>query len=748
MTWRTAAKRITGIRLPDFSRRTLQRPFEIGLAGVALMGIPRMSTDIVADQPLLILAGLLCLVSSQILLVVQCLRPSRLVWPLTILAGLGLVLVVGGQLLDATQGAALWRVDAWLGVTFAFLAILHPRERQLPALAVTGMLCFAAVALAGGVDWRPQLLAMIFTAVPIALLALARLVVVALIDEGIAHRVAGEVNARLDGAARDTLEVSASLRRETHDSLLHCLQLIGASWSTLPASDIRAMCRRALRKLSERPPEVATPDATTLDEALRTAVSDEPCSLAWDVDAGTLPPEVARAIGGATREAVRNVMKHCPGARATVRARCGADITRVEIRDGGPGFDAAAYPRGRWGLRNSIAARMESVGGAASVVSGTRGTTVTLTWPAASPPTSHRIGREARAWMAWTPTPLLVGSLANVTATHAGLSAPAATLVWCVLAASVVLAALRVRTRGLTDWEAWCLCLLAVASIVANDLWIDPLTTNGWDLWVPSLTGCMIILALPGRRISVALAMAAVVLGGAVAGSLLILGAHASLVTHYGALMAVATPVLMTLVLAFGAASISGTVHRARQSEAALRRRARLAAEREEMWQRWFLRARHLTGHFLSEVASGHLDPTDQETRREACRLDARIRDELQLWPGDSRLAEVLDRMRREGWTCQLNAEDPDPATFARVTDLLGLLPSGGDGRVLTMSTADGACTLTFTGTALTADQLAGIGPWVVTVDPDFTQARIPFTSTRSATADLVPQGAGVSPHA
>ncbi|RMB62146.1 sensor histidine kinase [Tessaracoccus antarcticus] len=716
------------MRLPRLSQHAFQRPFELGLAGVALLAVPRLASDITADEPLLVLLGLLVLVASQILLILQCLRPSRLTWLITILAALGTILVVVGELLDVTNGSVLWRVDAWLGVTLAYLALLHPRGRQLPTLLFAMLACFTAVALAGAVDWRSQLLEMLFTAAPIALLALARLMVVAMIDEGIAHRCAREVNASVTDITRDALDVSAVLRRETHDSLLHCLQLIGAPWSTLDVGEMRQLCERALQKLSEAPPELGTPTETSMDAALRTALADERCHIIWDVDQGSVPPPVAEAMGGAAREAVRNVMKHCPGEEATVHARSRTDAILVEISDSGPGFDVASHSRGRWGLRNSIATRMESVGGAASVVSSPEGTTVTLAWPASVPPSRHTMGPNARAWLAWTPAPLMIASIANATAAHSGLSTTATAVVWSVLASVVALAAYRVRTKGLTEPQAWGLCVLALLSIIANDLWIDPLTTNGWDLWVPSLAGCMIILALPGRRVRVALAMATLVLGGAFAGSLLTLGQHATFVTHYGAIMAVATQVLMTLVLVFGAAGISGYVHRTRQMDAALLRRSRLAAESEKLWHQWLLRARQVTGDFLSQVASHQLDPTDQATRQEACRLDARIRDELQLWPGDAHVAAVLDRMRREGWDARLDVEDPDPLTRLNLIEILEALPPGGAGQILTASARDGASILTFTGDPLTAEQQAAIQPWMVLVDPDFTQARNPAT--------------------
>lgn len=714
------------LRRVHISQRTLQRPFEFGLAGVAALGIPRVLSDITNEQPLLVVAGLALIVASHVALVLQCLRRGRLTSPLTVGAALGIVLVVAGQVTQSGDNPALWRVDAWLGVTFAFLVLIHPRGRQLPTLGAVTLICFTTLALTGAMDWRSQLLSMLFTAAPLALLALAWLCVSAMIDEGIAHRHEREQHVRADGIAQEKLETAASIRRGTHDSLLHCLQLIGASWAPLTRTEMRAMCAQTLQKLSDAPSETMTPGESSLGQVLDTAVAGEPCHIAWDVEAGTVAPHVAKAMAGATREAVRNVVKHCARAEATIRVRTGADRCTVDISDDGPGFDVNADSRNRWGWVNSIAARMASVGGTAQVRSEPRGTTVSLVWPAPEEPLTSGPGHSVRAWLSWVPVPLVIASLANVTMTRAVLGPGITAVVWLALVSLVVVAALRVRTRGLTHAQAWLLCVIALASIVANDLWIDPQTTNGWDLWVPSLAGSLVILALPGRRIATALSMAALVLGGTVLASLLILGKHATLVTHYGAVMAVATHVMMTLVLAFGAASVASYIHRTRQLEATLHRQSRLAAEREEMVRLWLHRAREIAGDFLSEVASGHRDPTHPEVRREASWLDSRIRDELQLWPGDAEAAVVLDRMRREGWQCRLHLDAPDPATRRDVVRILAQLPVGVAGQSVVVSARDGVATLTFSNPALTDEQRMAIHPWIVREDSDFTQARTP----------------------
>ena len=84
-----------------------------------------------------------------------------------------------------------------------------------------------------------------------------------------------------------------------------------------------------------------------------------------------LPPEVAQAIAEATLEAVRNSLRHAGDA-------CG--IT-VEVNDNGRGFDPAAAGRGRHGVSGSIIARMQDVGGRATVDSAPgEGACITLRW--------------------------------------------------------------------------------------------------------------------------------------------------------------------------------------------------------------------------------------------------------------------------------------------------------------------------------------------------------------------------------
>ena len=98
-----------------------------------------------------------------------------------------------------------------------------------------------------------------------------------------------------------------------------------------------------------------------------------------------IPSEVAQAITEATLEAVRNSLRHAGSDDAPVTRRvtltsdaCGISI---EVSDNGCGFDPAVAGRGRHGVSGSIIARMQDVGGHATVDSAPgEGACVTLRW--------------------------------------------------------------------------------------------------------------------------------------------------------------------------------------------------------------------------------------------------------------------------------------------------------------------------------------------------------------------------------
>jgi signal transduction histidine kinase len=78
--------------------------------------------------------------------------------------------------------------------------------------------------------------------------------------------------------------------------------------------------------------------------------------------------ERSEAVLSAAREALVNSAKHAGDAGPIrVYAEIGENGIETFVRDRGPGFDPAAVPSDRQGVRESIIGRMERVGGRAEI---------------------------------------------------------------------------------------------------------------------------------------------------------------------------------------------------------------------------------------------------------------------------------------------------------------------------------------------------------------------------------------------
>jgi signal transduction histidine kinase len=87
----------------------------------------------------------------------------------------------------------------------------------------------------------------------------------------------------------------------------------------------------------------------------------------------------------AAREALRNAARHAPGAPVNLFLNINGHGVELFIRDSGPGFDFAAVPAERRGLRDAVIGRMSLAGGTAIVESNPGdGTEIVLRLP---PPT-------------------------------------------------------------------------------------------------------------------------------------------------------------------------------------------------------------------------------------------------------------------------------------------------------------------------------------------------------------------------
>lgn len=177
-----------------------------------------------------------------------------------------------------------------------------------------------------------------------------------------------------------------------HDEVLSALVAV----ALVPAGGLRAVREQAARAEDRvgaeldrlaaaadgRTAPVPVPDVVA---AVR-AAADElgvPVSAA-PAPAGlvVLPGTAAESLVAACAEALRNAARHAPDAPRALRVEVAPDGVLLRVRDEGPGFDLAAVPESRLGVRMSILGRLDAVPGCFGAVDSApgRGTTVTLGW--------------------------------------------------------------------------------------------------------------------------------------------------------------------------------------------------------------------------------------------------------------------------------------------------------------------------------------------------------------------------------
>ncbi len=176
--------------------------------------------------------------------------------------------------------------------------------------------------------------------------------------------------------------------RQLHDTVLSTLTMVAAGAFAEPSPALTAQADRDLRVLQGLEAAPAAPGGfvplTDLRPKLERAVAS-----AYDLAVRlrlvpvTLPSPVADQLAACVGEALHNVERHAGTDQAEVTVTGGAGWAVVEITDRGRGFDPAATPPSRRGIRESITGRMLAAGGRAAIASRPgAGTTVTVSWPA------------------------------------------------------------------------------------------------------------------------------------------------------------------------------------------------------------------------------------------------------------------------------------------------------------------------------------------------------------------------------
>jgi signal transduction histidine kinase len=168
--------------------------------------------------------------------------------------------------------------------------------------------------------------------------------------------------------SQERAEVAAHL----HDSVLQTLAMVQRRAGD--PGEVAALARRQERELrawlADRP---APGQAARLAGALEAAAADVEESHGVPVEVvvvGDCELDARHeAIVAAAREAMTNAAKFGGGSPVDVYAESSDSRTQVFVRDRGPGFDTAAVPPDRRGVRESILGRMRRHGGRGRITS-------------------------------------------------------------------------------------------------------------------------------------------------------------------------------------------------------------------------------------------------------------------------------------------------------------------------------------------------------------------------------------------
>ncbi|MEV4793102.1 ATP-binding protein [Asanoa sp. NPDC049475] len=184
--------------------------------------------------------------------------------------------------------------------------------------------------------------------------------------------------------ARAAREAERKQNRDLHDTVLSTLTMVGLGGVAGQSAMLRARASSDLRTLFDpaRRPVIDPAAKVSLDERLRVVVERyEGYPLTAALEPCLVPSAVADAISESADAALSNVVRHAENAVAWLRLHRTRGSVVVEVIDVGPGFDMAAIPPYRYGIRESIMARMAAVGATARIDTAPgNGTRIQLEW--------------------------------------------------------------------------------------------------------------------------------------------------------------------------------------------------------------------------------------------------------------------------------------------------------------------------------------------------------------------------------
>ncbi|WP_139978077.1 ATP-binding protein [Nocardioides litoris] len=170
-------------------------------------------------------------------------------------------------------------------------------------------------------------------------------------------------------AERVRTQERADVAAHLHDSVLQTLALIQKN--AADPTTVARLARSQERDLRAWLYAAEATDDATVASALRGVAAEVEDAHGISVDVVTVGDapmdETLRPVVAATRESLTNAAKHAGTPRVDVYAEVTETAVDVFVRDRGAGFDPAAVPEDRHGVRHSIVDRMERHGGSGEV---------------------------------------------------------------------------------------------------------------------------------------------------------------------------------------------------------------------------------------------------------------------------------------------------------------------------------------------------------------------------------------------
>ncbi len=201
----------------------------------------------------------------------------------------------------------------------------------------------------------------------IAVAAILTIVGLAIVIGPWIYRLASDLTD--ERAERVRTQERADVAAHLHDSVLQTLALIQKNADD--STTVARLARAQERDLRSWLYAGEATDERTIASALRGVAARVEDEYGVSVDVVTVGDcvldEPLRPLVKAAGEAVTNAAKHAGTGRVDVYAEVTPAAVDVFVRDRGRGFDPAAVPTDRYGVRNSIVDRMQRHGGAADV---------------------------------------------------------------------------------------------------------------------------------------------------------------------------------------------------------------------------------------------------------------------------------------------------------------------------------------------------------------------------------------------